>query len=172
MSYTPSKEWLLRKENTSALINTTALQKMFSVTPNGAMILPRGLFLVDWFFSVENMSTTSGNALVSLLGAGTASLSSSLLHAIGIDGAEDTIATQNGKYVKTSTATTGNLFTANANTNMMAQIKATIFVITAGTIIPSIGLTTATGAANIVPGSYCYVRQLTEWSPTTLGNLS
>jgi hypothetical protein len=171
MSYRPSAEWLLKKDNSTALTNTTALQKMFDVTTNGAMVLPRGLFLVDWFFSVENMSATTGNALVSIIGAGTASLSSILLHAVGIDGATDTIATQNGKYVR-GAATTGNLFTATTNTNMTAQIKASIFVTTAGTIVPSIGLTTGIGTANIVPGSYCYVRQLTEFSPSTLGVVS
>jgi hypothetical protein len=172
MSYTPSKEWFLRKSNSVTLSNTTSLQKMFDATTNGAMILPRGIFLVDWFFAVENMSTASGNALVSLLGAGTASISSSLLHAIGIDGAADTAANQPGKYVLTSTATTGNLFTATANTNMMAQIKATMFVGTSGTIIPSIGLATGVATATVRDGSYCYVRQLTEWSPAILGNLS
>jgi hypothetical protein len=171
MSYTPPAEWLLTKPTSAALTNTTALQKMFDVTANGAMVLPRGLFLVDWFFSVENMSATTGNALVSIIGAGTAVLSTPLLHAVGIDGATDTIATQNGKYVR-GAATTGNLFTATTNTNMMAQIKASIFVSTAGTIVPSIGLTTGIGTATITNGSYCYVRQLTEWSPSTLGVVS
>jgi hypothetical protein len=173
MSYNPDPKWFLNKVNSVALSNTTNLQKMFDITTNGAMILPRGTFLVDWFFAVENMSATSGNALVSLLGAGTAgSIASTILSAVGIDGAADTTANQTGKYVLTSTATTGNLFTATTNTTMMARIKAVLSVGTAGTIIPSIGLTTAIGTATVRSGSYCLVEQVLLYGGTTLGDVS
>jgi hypothetical protein len=174
MSYSPSGKWFLSKRNSATLANTTALQKMFDVTTNGAMILPSGTFLVDWFIAVDNMSGTSGNLRVSIIGAGTASISSPLLHAVGVDGAVDTIATQSGKYVQ-ATVTTGNIVTATTSTSVMVHVTGTIVVITAGTIIPSLGLTTGVGTATVVTSSYCYLQQLSSGisdAVATLGDVS
>lgn len=163
--------WYLRKDNSTTLTNTTALQKMFDVTTNGAMILEVGTYIFDWFFNVTGMSASTGNALISIIGAGTANINTGLIHAVGIDGAADTIATQNGKWVQAN-ATTGNLFTATTNTNMTASVRGTFYCGTAGTIIPSIGLTTAIGTATVTANSYCLVTKITTPPATTRGSVS
>lgn len=163
--------WYLRKDNSVVLTNTTALQKMFDVTTNGAMILEVGTYIFDWFFSVTGMSATTGNALISIIGAGTANINTTIMHAVGIDGAADTIATQSGKYVLVN-ATTGNLFTAATATTMMASVRGTFYCGTAGTIIPSIGLTTGVGTAVVSANSYCLVTKITSPPATTRGSVS
>jgi len=163
--------WYLRKDNSTTLTNTTALQKMFDVTTNGAMILEVGTYIFDWFFNVTGMSATTGNALISIIGAGTANINTTIMHAVGIDGAVDTIATQNGKYVLVN-ATTGNLFTAATATSMTASVRGTFYCGTAGTIIPSIGLTTAVGTATVSANSYCLVTKITTPPATTRGSVS
>jgi hypothetical protein len=165
--------WMLTKQNSAVLANTTALQKMFDVTTNGAMILNVGLYIFDLFFQVVNMATSTGNALISMKGAGTANIIVPLTHAVGIDGAVDTLAPQTGKHFN-DFANTGNLVTSTTNTTMFARVHGTFYNATeGGTIIPSIGLTTATSGANISAISYCMVRRVTtSISQSTRGNVS
>ena len=102
------------------------------------------------------MSATSGNALLNLLGAGTATVGDWLWQIVGVDG---TVTSDAAARTSIRTASTSNASAVNAGTGTGMQLTATgTFTVTgAGTMIPSIDLVTA-NAAVVSVGSYfkCY----------------
>jgi hypothetical protein len=134
------------------LANTTSAQKLFNATPNGALSLPTGLYFFDVLLSISAMSSTSGNAQFQLVGGGNAVVDQVLYHAVGVDGATNTAATQTGSTSNQSNSP-ASIVTAGTNTSMQLSIRGTFRVTTAGTIIPSIAQTNA-AAAVVATGSY------------------
>lgn len=131
------------------LTSTTALQKLFDVgTVAGEInVAANTSYEFECVFIITAMSSTAGNAGFSILGAGTATLFSAGWTVIGRDAS--TLNVQGGAITlySSSDSESGNLFNASAGTNMHAYIKGIIRVNAAGTIIPSINLTTAAAAS-------------------------
>ena len=67
------------------LTNTTASQRLFNWSANGALTLDAGVYRFRALFQITGMSATSGNAAFSLLGAGTATVGRVMYHASGAD---------------------------------------------------------------------------------------
>lgn len=139
------------------LTSSTAVQKLFNATANGAVTLETGWYFMDAVIGVTSMSATSGNARFTI-GVGTAVLGGSQFHVVGVDGASATAATQTGSWTQTA-ATAASAVTAGAGTAMMMNIRGAFEVTTAGTVIPQITLVTA-AAAVVGVGSYWRCRRV------------
>jgi hypothetical protein len=154
------------------LTSATTTQKLFNATSNGALTVPGGAtFFFECFFSLSGMSATSGNCLFDVLGAGTATLTSAAWTAVGMDATTPGTAAAAGGSFTAAHASAGNIVTAATGTAMVAQIKGVIRTNAAGTIIPSVGLTTAAAAVvganswfRIWPVGSSTVASVGDWS--------
>lgn len=141
----------VRTPSARNLTNSTASQAIFD-SANDVLTLPTGTYIFKALLSLSGMSSTSGNFQFQLLGAGNAVLADIIIYAVGIDGATATAAAQTG-----STSVTANspasIVSAGTGTGAQTLIEGTFEVTTAGTIIPSLALVTAS-AAVLAAGSY------------------
>lgn len=147
------------------LTSTTATQKVFNATTNGALSLGAGVYEYSAQLFLLGMSTTSGNLTFDLLGAGTATISAnSLSYVSGQDGGTTGSTTQSGGPFASSTNTPA--VNAATQSTFAAHFRGLFRVTSAGTIIPSVRLQTA-AAARVQTGSHFVVRQLAEDSADT-----
>ena len=143
------------------LTSTTSTQKLFNATTNGALALPVGVYEYQTRIFLNSMSGTSGNLSFSILGAGTATLgSTNLSHVLGQDGGTTAAGSITGGPFTGSVSNAPAVTATTANT-FAATIGGMIRVTAAGTIIPSVALTTA-AAAVVSAGSHILV---TRYSP-------
>lgn len=151
-------EYWMRLITQYTLTSTTAVQKMFNSTTNGALYLDAGIYEYETVFRLTAMSATSGNCSYSILGAGTATISAgSLSYIVGQDNVTTTPAATQGT-IFSGTSAAAPIVTASTATDLAARIRGMLRVTAAGTIIPSIGLTTA-AAAGVVAGSYISIKR-------------
>ena len=163
----------LRTTASYTLANTVAAQKMFNTTTNGAITLTAGLYEFVWQFQVVSMSATSGNATLSVVGAGTSSASNSFVHIWGID-VTGTAGTQTGSSFG-NTATSISISSGSITGTTGTQFQGTITGVadfTAGTIIPDIALATAIGTASVIKGSNFRIRPIGATGAGAWGNTS
>lgn len=159
-------EWVvaesyIRQSATYVLTSTTATQKLFNGSINGAITLPDGVYQFSALVTLQAMSATSGNAGFSLLGAGSAKLANVLFHMSGQEAgasAAGISAADGAGFVNVPSAT---LYMATDGTGTVLSTYLTgQFVVTgAGTLIPSIALKTA-AAAQVLAGSHFALRRL------------
>lgn len=162
----------MRLTSDYTLTSTTATQKLFNVGSSGlgTITLPTGLYFVKTMLYLTSMSGTSGNGTFDIKGAGTATIGNSMRHAVGIDAtAPTTAATQTGSF--SLNTTTNNLVTNATGTAMGVEITGILDVTGAGTIIPSIALTTA-AAASVRAPSFISVQRLAPTGTTYQGAVS
>lgn len=155
------------------LTSTTALQKLFNTSTNGAVELTRGTWEYVVRFAIKTMSATSGNARFDIVGAGTATLDAfyeSYSYITAQDNSvalnQSTLGTQSG-YVFFKTGTTSNIAAAAVNTGLATEIRGMLRVATSGTLIPSVGLTTAVSTAEVMTGSHAIFRSMSTRDDTT-----
>jgi len=144
-----SAEAFCSRTTTKTMTSNTSLQAIFDQAPatNGTLTLPGSTsYFFECFLNVSSMSATSGNAGFSIVGGGTAGFTSAAWFAVGLDATTQTTAAAVGGISAATNAATGNIVTAAAGTAMFAFIKGIFRISTAGTIIPSIQLTTAASA--------------------------
>jgi hypothetical protein len=151
-----------------ALANQTPAQPIFPAA-NDTLTLEAGSYVIEGLFNITGMSTTSGNAQFLIRGAGTAVTQGHLTHFTGVDGTS-------GNTTQTGSISTGNSSAASAvtptTTNQMTlSIKGSFEVATAGTIIPSIALVTAS-AATVTAGSYLRVIRVGDLNMNSFGDWS
>lgn len=132
---------------TYTLTSTSALQRLFNVDVGaGAGAIPvsaNTTYKFRCFFALSDMSSTSGNAGFDVLGAGTATVTNVNWQSVGRDGV--VVSNVNGLYSETA-AQSGNIVSATNTTGMYVVIEGIIRINTAGTLIPSVNLTTAAAA--------------------------
>lgn len=138
------QNWI-QQNATYTLTSTTASQKLFNASTNGALTLPIGTYQYEMLLYLSAMSATSGNGAFGILGAGTATIASALSHAVGTDGLP-AVAVQGGQSYWTGVTSPAPILTAQTNTAIGITVRGTIRVSAAGTIIPSFSLTTAAAA--------------------------
>jgi hypothetical protein len=154
---------------TYTLTSTTAAQKLFNTPTNGTFTTAANT-TYEYFcnFTVSSMSATSGNAGFDILGAGTATVGSATFNSLGVD--QSTLATpaaQSGQF-SASTGLATDIVVAATGTAMQASTWGLVRVTTAGTLIPSIKLTTA-AAAVVGTNSYCRLWSLGNATATSSG---
>lgn len=142
---------------------TTATQKLFNTTTNGALTLGVGVYEYRCVFRLSSMSATSGNCGFNFLGAGTATISAtSFSYTTGQDNLTTSTAAQSGKYFPQSTATAP-MVTASTATDLAAVVRGMFRVTAAGTIIPSVNLSNAASAV-VTAGSFFICKRRTTLS--------
>lgn len=161
----------VRLSSDYGIANSASEQKIFNATANGALTLPSGTYFFECVLYLTSMSATSGNAAFDVLGAGTATLSSILYHAIGIDSTTPlSAAAQTGSFTA-SQQSVASVVTAGTGTGAGTSIRGTFTVTAGGTIIPSITLVTA-AAAIVKAGSFFRCRRVGADSDNFRGNWS
>jgi hypothetical protein len=146
-------EHFVARTGTKTMTSNTALQSIFDNT-TGSGGLTSGALTVgaatSYFFemsiNVNTMSATSGNFGFSIVGAGTATFTSAAWHAFGLDSTNQATAAASGTTWQSTAGATGNIITAAVGTSASAIVKGIFRINSAGTIIPSIQLTTASAA--------------------------
>lgn len=169
----PTEKWQILL-NDYTLTSTTNDQKLFNASTNGALTVSTGkTYEFEAVLHITGMSATSGNATFNLLGAGTAVLDSTKFVMLGLDaaGTAPAITTAAGSMGLSEDNSSPTIAVAAVNTNLIALIKGVVRVATAGTIIPSIGLTTA-AAAVVRANSYIKITPIGSNTVTTIGNWS
>jgi len=158
------------------LANNTSLQKIFNGSTNGALTLPTGTYVFELMLYMTSMSATSGNVSFSLVGAGTASIgvaARSLMQSVGVDNTTPgNPVALNGFGVQGSIGSITPLQIAGTGTALASRIHGAFDLTAAGTLIPSVSLTTATATASVRPGSYLLIRRVAPTATATVGNWS
>ena len=146
-------EHFVARTGTKTMTSNTSLQSIFNNT-TGTGGLTSGALTVgastSYFFemsiNVSVMSATTGNFGFSILGAGTATFTSAAWHAFGLDSTNQQTGANTGTTWQSTAGATGNIITAAVGTSASAIVKGIFRINGAGTIIPSIQLTTASAA--------------------------
>ena len=158
----------IRAATSRSLTSSTAEQALFNSPTNGRITLEVGLYFFEGMLYLTGMSGTSGNAAFDIVGAGTAATADWLWHAVGIDNTTPTsAATQTGTFSITQQSA-ASMVTAGTGTGMGAELRGTFEVTTAGTLIPSVTLVTAS-AATLAAGSYVMLRRMGAPNYTNVG---
>jgi hypothetical protein len=125
---------------------TTAAQKLFNTSTNGAVTLPIGSYFFECFFTLSAMSATSGTFGWGL-GVGTAVIGGILWRGESI---KSTILSATAPTTTVNIAATNTTLgqTANTNTVGYAVTRGKVRISTAGTVIPQ--FQTSTASASIV----------------------
>jgi hypothetical protein len=145
-------QYWIAQNATYTLASSASAQKIFDATTNGTLTIPIGTYRYESVLYVNTMSATSGNAAFGIRGAGTATISSALSLADGLDAAIGSGAADGGSYW-TGVTSNAAIVTATTGTALGVRIHGLFRVSVAGTIIPSITLATA-NAAVVQPNSY------------------
>ena len=163
----PLVNWLMQTADYT-LTSTTAEQKAFNTTTNGRLTLPTGVYYYECWLYVTGLSATSGNLGFSPLGGGTAVVDRGGYSSYGTDNTVPTspitLSGRSGAAVNAP----GPVVEATVGTGMQVRISGMFRVTTAGTIIPSVTLSTAAAAA-VKAGSWFRIDKLGESSETSVG---
>lgn len=157
----------IRAEATRTFTSNTTSQALFTSPANGRLTLETGLYRVEGVLYFTAMSATSGNLLLNLLGAGTAVTAAWLWDAIAVDGAAATAAAKTGSTVITSSSP-ASVAVAGTATALGVTILGTFEVTTAGTLIPSMTMVTAS-ASVLAIGSYLAFERMGSTTVVSVG---
>lgn len=160
--------WWLRADVNRTLPNDTNLNAIFNAPTNGRFTLPVGVYYFAGLFIVTAMSGTSGNALINIRGAGTATIGSWMWQVNGLDNTTPgTIADDDAAYLQTE-ATAASAVAAGTGTAMRVEVEGCFECTATGTLIPSIDQVTA-AAAVVQAGSYFWVERIGAEGLTHIG---
>ena len=163
----PAKYWTSLTAD-YALTNAATEQKLFNTTTNGALTLPTGVYEFECLLYITGMSGTSGNAAFDPIGAGTAVADRFGYATFGMDNTTPTTPAAMGGSVVVAQQSATNIVTAATGSAMWARVSGIFRVTTAGTIIPSITLTTAS-AATAKAGSWFKCAKIGETTENYVG---
>lgn len=158
---------IIRADAVRNFANVGTSQVIFNSPTNGRLTLETGTYLFEGLLYITAMSATSGNALINMLGAGTATISAWLWEAIGNDLAAGTVGTP-GRMTSITSSSPASIVTASTQTAMGVRVKGTFEVTAAGTLIPSLTLVTAS-AAILAIGSYLTFERIGSTSVVSVG---
>jgi len=164
--YIPVRHFI-RCNATRTLPNDSNLNAIFNSPANGRLTLETGTYLFDMVVGIKSMSATSGNAMLDVLGAGTAVVDDWLYGVMGKDATLISVAAVLG-VMPVIKSTPASMFTAGIGTEMWWIAKGSFTVTTAGTLIPSIDQVTA-AAAIVQIGSYFSCERIGSTSVVSVG---
>lgn len=157
----------IRADSTRTFTSNTSSQAIFTSPTNGRITLETGLYRVQGVLYFTSMSATSGNLLVNLLGAGTATVAAWMWMGLGVDTAAGTVLAGGGVPVITSTSA-ASIVPATTATAMGVCISGSFEVTGAGTMIPAITMVTAS-ASVLAIGSYLMFERMGSTSVVSVG---
>ena len=127
-----------------------------------------GVYRFEMLLIITAMSGTSGNALIDMIGGGTATIASWLWRLSGLDNTTPaSIADDDAAYFQTS-GTAASAVAAGTGTAMRIHASGMFNCTTGGTLIPSIDLVTAASAV-VQDGSYMMIDRLGAASAVSAG---
>ena len=158
------------------LTNTTASQKIFNGSTNGALTLVTGTYVFELMLYITGMSATSGNVGFSLVGAGSATIGAparAFMQSVGVDNTNPgNPVALNGFGAQGTIGSVTPLQIAGTGTALASRIHGAFDMTGGSTLIPSISLANAVGTANVQPGSYFLIRRVAPTATATVGNWS
>lgn len=158
IEYSNAKHFI-RADVDRTLPNDTNLNAIFNAPTNGRLTLTTGVYQFEGLFIVTGMSGTSNNALLNVLGAGTATIGSWMWMLSGIDNTTpSTLLDDDSSYFQTN-ATAAAMVTATTGTALRFSIRGSFECTAGGTLIPSIDQANA-AAAVVQDGSYFLCQRL------------
>jgi hypothetical protein len=158
---------IIRADATRTFSSVTTSQAIFTSPANGRLTLETGTYIVEGVLMVTGMSATSGNALVNLVGAGTATASAWCWISLGMDSPAGTVLAGGG-VGSISSSSGAPVVPATTGTAMTVLIRGSFEVTAAGTLIPSLSLTTAAAAALQI-GSYLSFERIGSTTMVSVG---
>lgn len=167
-SWQPLAHWMMQTADRT-LTSTTSQQQIFNTTTNGRVTLPTGVYTFETNLYLTDMSGTGGNATFSLIGAGSATIDRVTWEAVGQD-SNTPLAANTARSSASDTALgPGELGSALTGTGMFFHLIGAFRVSAAGTLVPSLGLTTA-AAATVKAGTYISFLRVGESSQSYGGS--
>jgi len=152
------------------LTSSTALQKVFNVSTNGAVTVAAATsYFFECSLNISNKSATSGNFGFSIGGAGSATFTSANWQSFGLDATTQTTAANLSGISSSSNAATGDIIVPTTGTAASVYITGIFRITAGGTLIPSIQLSTA-NAAIIGVNSWFRCRSLGNNTVIAVGN--
>lgn len=164
--YVPIKHYI-RADSARAFTSNTSSQALFTSPANGRITLETGLYRVQAVLHFTGMSATSGNLLINLLGAGTATVGTWMWMILGVDAAQATGTVAGGSSIVTSTSPAQPV-PAQTGSTLTIEIQGSFEVTAAGTLIPAMTLTTAS-AASLAAGSFLMLERMGSVTAVSLG---
>lgn len=161
----------IRTDSTNTLTSSTATQKLYASPTNGTITLETGVYNFKSTLRFTAMAGTNGNLRVFLKGSGTATTGKVLMHWWGTDNNSSTGTTraQSGTLnTSTTSAALVSIVSANTATVLEMSGRGTFEVSGAGTMIPSVALSTA-AAAILAIGSFFEFTRLGAASVVSVG---
>lgn len=140
---------------------------IFDSPVNGRITLETGTYLFHLLVAITAMSAVAGNALLDVLGAGTAICDDWLYSCMGKDNTLTAIGAVSGT-VAVIQSTPASMFSAGTATELSFEATGSFTVTTAGTLIPSIDQVTA-AAAVVAIGSYFTCERIGDTSVVSVG---
>jgi hypothetical protein len=165
--YIPVRHFI-RADADRTLTSTTASQAIFNSPTNGRLTLEVGTYLIDGLIHITTMSGTSGNALLSLIGAGGATLGTQLVYVFGADVAAATANATSGSTILGTNTSPASAVSGGTATAVTFVVRGTFEVTVAGTIVPSLSLVTAASAV-LKAGSYLMYERIGSGSVVSVG---
>jgi len=147
------------------LTNTTALQKVFNASANGAVTLAIGTYFFESIYNITGMSSSQPG--VNIAFCGTAVIGSIAYKA---DSTDNVGANGSGGYF--TVATSSVIVSSYIVTNINIRTRGVVRVTTGGTFIPQIGFSTATSGTTIAINSWFRIWPLGGSAVATVGNWS
>lgn len=163
-----SEVWICLS-STNTLNNSGSAQAIFDSVGAGTVTLGTGFYFFEMMLQVTVMSATSGNAKIDILGAGGATVGSVLYMTQAIDYTPGAANNALNEKIVTAVGTGTNVATAAIGTALDMWARGSFRVTGAGTLIPSITLTTAVGTAVVSVGSYMKIQKAGEQTAQTVG---
>lgn len=155
-------EHFVARTGTKTMTSNTSLQAVFGggtgALTNGALTVAASTsYYFECSLNLSGMSATSGNIGFSISGGGTATFTSAAWHSFGFDATTQTtpVAAGQGGIFSNAQARTGNIGVPTTGTAYSVLIKGIFRINGAGTIIPSVQLTTASAA---IIGENCWFK--------------
>lgn len=164
-----NEDYWIRQAAGYTLVDSIAAQKLFNATANGRLTIVSGVYSFDFNVVVTAMSATSGNALIGIVGLGTATTTAWLWLSNGQD--QNTVNTTGTKSGGAFTASdsAASVVTAAAGTSLIVQATGTFDCTVGGTLIPAITLVTGGVTPLVNVGSFLRVRRLGATGAVSVG---
>lgn len=151
------------------LTSATTSQKIFNQPSNGSLTVTASTrYFFEMLLYLTTMSATSGNALINILGAGTATLTSALWSAFGADTTTPLTPVAAVGTLVASSSSAASIFTAGTGTGLYIRAGGQFRVNAGGTLIPSLSLVTA-NAAVVKADSYFRCWPASAAATTSIG---
>lgn len=158
----------IRQDASRTLPNDTNENALFDSVTNGRITLETGTYRFEGLWQVTGMSATSGNALIDILGAGTATAGTWLWKICGLDNNTLTTVADDDCAHRTTQDSAASAHVAGTGTGMRTDVEGTVEITAAGTLIPSIDQVTA-AAATLAAGSYFCIERIGSTTMTNVG---